>query len=914
MPDPNRLHGEKRVVRSVWLVDSIQHSGSFVARRFLARSEPQRLNSVPSLVVSVIVLVGAAGWGVTSSLLAQSTPATGPAANPKSATITADAPERPSIPLTFHQLYRVGRYAEAIEGAAKAVAASYYDESAWTLKINAEMELGRYTDALTTLDAGLAKLPNSLRLRYLGRDVCRFNNQPERQAKLEAEIADLLKQAAWRYGDAANQVYVGRWLLSQGVDPMKVLKELYRELRRRNPQFVEAALAIGELALAKHDYALAGDSYQQAVKLDADHPDAWWGVAAAFASSDAEKATAAIARALEINPRHIPSLLLLIDGHIDAERYDVARELLGKIREVNPHHPRAIAYYAVLAHMSNDATREKRLRDAALRYDSRNPEVDHTIGRKLSQKYRFAEGAEYQRRALEFAPQHLAAKTQLAQDLLRLGQEDEGLRLAQEVNRSDGYNVFAHNLVTLQEELAKFRTLERNGFQVRMEAREAEIYGERVLALLTRAKRELCARYDVEVAEPIIVELFPRQQDFAIRTFGMPGGAGFLGVCFGTVITANSPASQRGTPACWEATLWHEFCHAVTLGKTHNKMPRWLSEGISVYEERRADSSWGQALDARYRAMIVGGELTPVSQLSGAFLQPKSPLHLQFAYFESSWVVEYIIEKRGLETLQRILTDLSVGMPLNESLARYFGTVEALDGEFADYARQRADQLAPMVDWSTPDLPRNADAPAVQAWLEDHPDNYVALGKLAELQMARSDWPGAVRTLERMRMLFPHDHSAASPLRALASVYRQLKDNSKERAVLEKLVELSASELGAWERLAELAEQAEEWQAMGRFVERALGVQPLSAETQRRAALAAERLGRDDDAIAAYRAELSLDPLDPSLVHYRLALALRKKGLLDAAKRHTLLALEQTPRYQDAQRLLLELVETGAPR
>ncbi|MFO0820616.1 MAG: peptidase MA family metallohydrolase [Pirellulales bacterium] len=839
-------------------------------------------------------------------------PATPPTRTP--AADVVDTPDKPAIPLTFHQLYRVGRYTEAIEGAGKAVTASYYDESAWTVKINSELELGRYADALATLDAGLAKLPNSLRLRYLGRDVCRFNGQLERQSKLETEITDLLKQAAWRYGDAANQVYVGRWLLSQGADPKKVLKEIYREIRRRNPQFVDAAIAIGELALAKHDYALAGDSYQQAVKLDADHPDAWWGVAAAFATSDSEKATAAITRALAINPRHVPSLLLLIDGHIDAERYDVARELLGKIREVNPHHPRAIAYYAVLAHLSNDATREKRLRDAALRYDAKNPEVDHLIGKKLSQKYRFAEGAAYQRQALEFAPQYTAAKTQLAQDLLRLGQEEEGLRLAQEVNQSDGYNVFAHNLVTLQEELAKFRTLERDGFQVRMDAREAEIYGDRVLELLTRAKRELSGRYDVVVAEPIIVELFPRQQDFAIRTFGMPGGAGFLGVCFGTVITANSPASQRGTPASWEATLWHEFCHAVTLGKTHNKMPRWLSEGISVYEERRADPSWGQSLDAPYRAMIVAGELTPVSQLSSAFLQPKSPLHLQFAYFESAWVVEYIVEKRGLETLQRILTDLSVGMPINESLARYFGSIETLDAEFADHARRRAEMLAPKVDWSTPELSRNADVATVQDWLQEHPDNYAALGKLADLQLGQRDWTGAMQTLERMRALYPEDHSPNSPLRLLASVYRQLEDNSKEKMVLEKLVELSASELGALERLATLAEQAEDWSAMGRYVERALGVQPLSAETQRQAALVAEKIGRDEDAIRAYRAQLSLDPIDPSLVHYRLALALRKKGLVDEAKRHALMALEQTPRYQHAQQLLLELVESGASR
>ena len=105
------------------------------------------------------------------------------------------------------------------------------------------------------------------------------------------------------------------------------------------------------------------------------------------------------------------------------------------------------------------------------------------------------------------------------------------------------------------------------------------------------------------------------------------GGAGFLGVCFGQVITVNSPSSQGATPSNWEAVLWHEFCHVVTLTKTNNRMPRWLSEGISVYEEVQANQAWGQTMNPQYRQMILDGELTPVSQLSGAFLRPPSAMH-----------------------------------------------------------------------------------------------------------------------------------------------------------------------------------------------------------------------------------------------------------------------------------------------
>ena len=94
-----------------------------------------------------------------------------------------------------------------------------------------------------------------------------------------------------------------------------------------------------------------------------------------------------------------------------------------------------------------------------------------------------------------------------------------------------------------------------------------------------------------------------------MRTFGLPGADGFLGVCFGRVITANSPASQGENPSNWESVLWHEFCHVVTLTKTHNKMPRWLSEGISVYEERPGRPRLGDRAEPAVPRDDPGGRL-----------------------------------------------------------------------------------------------------------------------------------------------------------------------------------------------------------------------------------------------------------------------------------------------------------------
>ena len=173
--------------------------------------------------------------------------------------------------------------------------------------------------------------------------------------------------------------------------------------------------------------------------------------------------------------------------------------------------------------------------------------MTHLIGLKLSQKYRFAEGAAHQRQALRFDPNYLPAKAQLAQDLLRLGEEAEGWRLAEEVHEQDGYDVDAPQPGDAARHDGKFATLTNAHFIVRMSAaRGGALRPAGAGTAGAGPEPSLCAKYGLELDQPVLVEIFPEQKDFAVRTFGMPENHGFLGVCFGPVITANSPASRPG--------------------------------------------------------------------------------------------------------------------------------------------------------------------------------------------------------------------------------------------------------------------------------------------------------------------------------------------------------------------------------
>ena len=469
--------------------------------------------------------------------------------------------------------------------------------------------------------------------------------------------------------------------------------------------------------------------------------------------------------------------------------------------------------------------------------------MDYLIGRKLSQNYRFAEGAACQRQAVVFDPNYLPAKIQLAQDLLRLGDEQEGWALADEVNSKDPYNVEAYNLVNLHDALSQFKTLSADGLLVRMDKHEAAVYGDRVVELLQRARSRLCDKYGLRLDGAVTIELFPNQQDFAVRTFGMPGGDSFLGVCFGKVITANSPKAAR--PSNWQSMLWHEFCHVVTLNLTGNKMPRWLSEGISVYEEMQENPIWGQAMNPQYRKMILDGGLTPISNLSAAFMSPPTPMHLQFAYYESALVVEFLVERSGFASLKAILADLAKGEEINAAIARHAGAIKEIENGFEAFARKRAQELAPDADWEQParDQVDPADHEAVARWLADHPNSFWALSLHAGNLLAEQKWEQAKEPLQKLISLYPGYVGQDNPYRLLAQVHRNLGETEQEAQVLGKLAALSPDAADAYDRLMEIGMEQNNWVQVIENSDRYLAVYPLLSTVYLRQGGPARSLG-----------------------------------------------------------------------
>jgi uncharacterized protein HemY len=90
-----------------------------------------------------------------------------------------------------------------------------------------------------------------------------------------------------RFGEFQNDdaAALGQALLLLGIEPRLVLDNCFRRAEKADPPVREAFLATGQLALDKHDFALAADSFRAGLKKFPGDPDLEYGLARAFESS-----------------------------------------------------------------------------------------------------------------------------------------------------------------------------------------------------------------------------------------------------------------------------------------------------------------------------------------------------------------------------------------------------------------------------------------------------------------------------------------------------------------------------------------------------------------------------------------------------------------------------------------------------
>src|SRR6185503_13155628 len=264
------------------------------------------------------------------------------------------------------------------------------------------------------------------------------------------------------------------------------------------------------------------------------------------------------------------------------------------------------------------------------------------------------QSVQFARRAVEISPDLWDAHLKLGMSLLRIGQMETGRASVEKAFKGDPFNIWAKNTLDLLDSMKSFKETKHGAFIIKASAQESDVLAPYAASLLEEAAAKLTAKYHFTPKAPIIIEIFQNHEDFAVRTLGMPG-LGALGVCFGGVVAQDSPSAREAGEFNWGSTLWHEYTHVITLQMTDYRIPRWFSEGLSVYEERRARPGWGDDWNPMLLNSFATGRWHKIANLDGAFSHPRGPEDLTVAYFQASQVCEFIADRFGFEAILRML-------------------------------------------------------------------------------------------------------------------------------------------------------------------------------------------------------------------------------------------------------------------
>ncbi len=769
----------------------------------------------------------------------------------------------------------------------------------------ADAARGRLQAARERLEAEVAQAPTgdaALELGFVLRDMGRR----EEAAKLWQAIVD----------DRADErtplsIYREGRALS-ALDQPRRASAAFQEAASDAQNDPRIATAWAELFLDKHNAKEAAETFETALQADPRWVPALVGYAAAMADDDPGAARASLDKALAIDPACVAAHLWLAEQALDGRRLADAGEEIAKVLAVNPDQVEALSLQAAIAAIEDRTADAEQLAQRVLTLRPGSGAVYRIIGAQLAGHYRFEEAVAQGRKAMEIEPADPRTQAALGMHLLRTGDEAAARTALDAAFRRDPFDVVTYNSLSMLDTLDRFETITTGDLILKIHPEEVALMREPVEQLARKALDDLGKRYNVTPRGPVLIEMFPRHDDFAVRTLGLPGMVGALGACFGRVVTLDSPRARPPGSFNWSATLWHELAHVVTLQLSNQRVPRWLTEGASVFEERRADASWGREGEIEFLRAYAAGKAIPLESLNAAFTDGRT---IGLAYHESSLVVEHIVERFGDAGLQKLLASYGRGEAQDPAIQEAFGVDLAnlqtsFDGFLDSRFKGPKAALAP-IDAELPEIGGD-DAKAVAALVaaaDAHAGQYdvqLAAGRALIVRGAKDQ---ARKVLERAVPLVPQTMGDESALALLAGLSQERGDVDAALEQLDDVVRESNTAIDSARKLMTLGRQANQPARARNGAERVLTLDPFDGTAHAEVGRAALAAGDIPAAIAALERGLALRPADVVTQHTDLAEAYLRGGRPDDARKHAILALEQAPRFERAQELLLQIVD-----
>ncbi len=578
-------------------------------------------------------------------------------------------------------LLRRGRYAEAATALA-----GRSEAAARIVRGRALAALGRHAEALAALGddqaAGIARAEILLATGTLAQAEALLGSLPP-----SIQSCRLRGDAFARMGELANArqnweaaIPFYEELRAEDVEktPPEFFVELGRALVGLNrfeeanevglAQAVErdrdngAVLMFGaELFASKYDFPEARKYLRRALTAAPENPDALALMARTLLDDPGAgpnrlgEAKSLLARALAVNPRHEQALIMRGDAWYFDGLFEKALDSYRAALAANPSSLEALGGAYVVAHL-RFRPQEMREAEAAARAVSRVPAAFYVAAaQRCDVQCQYPLGLASVRTARDIDPDYWPLYTSLALGELRAGNYARAGTAAKEGFARDPYNIWLNNTRKL---LAHFDTAygaEAWGDLVFHAPKKTLPFYVNYLGPLLAAGAELLKdRYGTSPPTPVHVEVYPRQDYFACRVLGLPDFPA-QGVCFGPVIAVTVQPAFPGNHAI---STWHEFTHVFTVTGSEYRVPRWLTEGISVREEGLCPMGGTRASFRALGMAVARGDIPALADFDQRFRRPRDAAEILNAYALCPLAVDLLIERHGQAVIPRILRGL----------------------------------------------------------------------------------------------------------------------------------------------------------------------------------------------------------------------------------------------------------------
>ena len=320
---------------------------------------------------------------------------------------------------------------------------------------------------------------------------------------------------------------------------------------------------------------------------------------------------------------------------------------------------------------------------------------------------------------------------------------------------------------------------------------------------IPRARRAqgLVGEVSVHPKGPILT-VFPSRRLRRAQTGFLVFGA--LGECFGGGVSIDSPHARQPGTFSWQATLWHELAHVITLQMSNQRVPRWLTEGISVYEEGRARPEWGRDMEVPFAMAMEQGKVLKLKDLNSGFTKPDT---IALAYFEASLLVDHIVATRGEAALRQLLLTYGAGGEGDAAIQKGLGvTIDDLQASFDKALDARFSSIRAALH----DQPQSAggeDANTLRVAAGAKPDSYRAQMAFG-LALAEQGDKAAYEPLEKASVLIPVAIGEQSPHAVMARLAEKLGDPARAITEYRALLAHDHTAVDPARRLAQLGEKA----------------------------------------------------------------------------------------------------------